>query len=86
MEIPYKSKRYAMYRLNNRLRYLERERPKIYEERGPDGEWRGTSYKKPDEWQLKRLKKKGITIKEVSVDKEIKEVKQEIESYNDLEE
>lgn len=77
----YTSKEYALYRLNNRLHFIETNRPKLFEAINEDGTLYATFFL--DKW-VKKYEDEGFTVREADIDEEIQYLKKRIEYYESL--
>ena len=83
MKDPYKSKAYALFRLRNRLHYLETQNPVLWEAVDEFGRFRASAFNKDS---LRLYSSQGCTLRKADLAKEISELKARIDYYKKLKE
>jgi hypothetical protein len=79
----YQTKEYALYRLRNRLNYLESAKPILYEAFSEDGKFYCSFFEKT---LIKEFQEKGFIVREADIKKEIEDIKNSIAYYEKLDE
>lgn len=75
MAIDYGSNEYKIYRLSNRLHYLEDYRPEMFDVFSKKGKWEGRFFGRK---YIKSYEMDGKTVKKADIDKEIAKMKLEL--------
>lgn len=83
MKSIYRTKEFALYRLNNRLHFIETQRPKLYEAMSEDGKWYCSFFE--TKW-IDKYEDQGLTVFEADIEEEIRYLKSRIEYYENLDE
>lgn len=77
----YSSRAYALYRLRNRLHYIETRRPDLYEAVGEDGTMQATFF---DPHLIPGYTGRGLTVRKADIDLEICRLRTRIAHYQGL--
>ena len=74
----YKTKKYALYRLKNRLHFIETQQPILYEAISEDGKFYCSFF---EESLIETYEGKGLVVRQADIQEEMRHLRSRIEYY-----